>query len=128
MDDKNSIIKLVQEYQKAIHTQNEKDFRKLWTGKDNTLISITHLFNGIDSIYNDFLINIIQKSYSKIDLITKRIDVHFIDDKNAVVIFQYRTECLRNNTNEPYGIQGLETQIIRKVDNEWKLVHIHYSK
>jgi hypothetical protein len=26
------------------------------------------------------------------------------------------------------GIQGLETQIVIKKNNQWKLMHIHYSK
>lgn len=128
MDQKQAILHLVKQYQNAIHTQNEEDFRKLWTGEENTLISITHLYNGIDSIYHDFLIGGIRKAYSKIDLIAENIDIHFIDEDHAIVIFQYHTECVRNDTNEFYGIQGLETQIIKKIDNEWKLVHIHYSK
>ena len=118
MDQRQAIFHLVVKYQKAIHTQNEVDFRNLWTGQDNTLISMTHLYNGIDSIYHDFLINGIQKAYSKIDLIAENIDIHFIDEGHAIVIFQYHTECLRNGTNEPYGIKGLETQIIKKINNE----------
>lgn len=50
------IKQLVYNYAKAIHTKNEKDFKALWSSKENTLISLTNRFDGIDSIYNDFLI------------------------------------------------------------------------
>lgn len=128
MDDKKAILELVEKYKDAIHTQDKESFKKIWTGTDNTLISITNLFEGIDSIYDDFLINGIRKHYSKIDLISENTDIHFIDEDHAIVIFKYHTECIRRETNEPYGIQGLETQIMQKINGQWKLVHIHYSK
>ena len=33
------IKQLVYNYAKAIHTQNEKDFKALWSSKENTLIN-----------------------------------------------------------------------------------------
>ena len=51
-----------------------------------------------------------------------------IDENKAIVVFRYHTECIRRDTHEPYGIQGLETQIVIKENNQWKLMHIHYSK
>lgn len=51
-----------------------------------------------------------------------------IDDNKAIVVFKYHTECICRETHEPYGIQGLETQIVIKENNQWKLMHIHYSK
>lgn len=34
------IKQLVYNYAKAIHTKNEKDFKALWSSKENTLISL----------------------------------------------------------------------------------------
>ena len=67
------IKQLVYNYAKAIHTKNEKDFKALWSSKENTLISLTNRFDGIDSIYNDFLIGGIQRLYESIDLIVEGI-------------------------------------------------------
>lgn len=122
------IKQLVYNYAKAIHTQNEKDFKALWSSKENTLISLTNQFDGIDSIYKDFLIGVIQRFYESIDSIVEGIEIHQIDENKAIIIFKYHTECIRRDTKEPYGIQGLETQIVIKENNEWKLMHIHYSK
>ena len=121
------IEQLVYKYTKAVHSQNEEDFRALWSSKENVLISITNQFRGIDTIYQNFLIDGIQKSYESIDLIAKNIDVRMIDENNAIVVFKYHTECILRDTHEPFGIQGLETQVVVKENNQWKLMHIHYS-
>ena len=129
MNDEIKIKSLICNYQMAIHTQEKEDFIPLWTGDDdNVLISITDKFVGIEAIYHDFLINGIRRAYTKIDLIAEDIQINFISDDLAIIIFKYHTECIRRETNEAYGIQGLETQVVKKVNDEWKFVHIHYSK
>ena len=79
------IKQLVYNYAKAIHTQNKKDFKALWSSKENTLISLTNQFDGIDFIYNDFLIGVIQRFYESIDLIIEGIEIHQIDDNKALL-------------------------------------------
>lgn len=129
MDTIQQIRKLVSCYQEAIHSQDKNDFYQLWSKQSQcSLISITDQFIGINSIYDDFLIGSIQKSYSKIDLIAENININIINDSLAIIIFEYYTECVKRDTNENYGIQGLETQIVIKENNEWKLLHVHYSK
>ena len=126
---KKEIIKIVEKYQEVIHSQNKEDFDELWsTHHECSLISITHEYRGVESIYQDFLINVIQKAYTSIELINDGIEINMIRDDLAIVIFQYHTECIKRDTGEAYGIQGLETQIVIKEDGLWKLLHVHYSK
>ena len=54
------IKQLVYNYAHAVHSQNEKEFKVLWSSKENMLISITDQFTGTDAIYQDFLIGGIQ--------------------------------------------------------------------
>lgn len=123
------IIEVVNCYIDVIHTQNKEDFYKLWANNSECrLISIANEFIGVDSIYKDFLIDCIQANYKSIDLINDGISVNMINNHLAVVVFQYHTECITRDTLEEYGIEGIETQIIIKEDNEWKLLHVHYSK
>lgn len=129
MNDREKIRNLVRKYQHVIHTQNKEDFMSLWTcDNSNTFISITNKYVGIDSIYHDFLIDGIQKSYKNINLIAEEVDIKFISNYIAIVIFKYHTDCIKRKINEEYGISGLETQVVKKIDDQWKLVHVHYSK
>ena len=128
MNDEQKILSLVSRYCECVHTQNEADFRALWTDTDaNILISGQKKFNGLNSIYQDFLIDLIQQTYQSIDLIAETTEVHLLDETHATVVFQYHTECIRRDNGEPFGIQGLETQLALKQNGEWKLSHIHYS-
>ncbi len=129
MDEKQKINELIKQYQEAIHTQNVQNFRSLWTcDENNIMISVVKKFYGIDAICEDFLIGCIQKAYTTIDLIMDKIDICIISDTLATVILEYHTDCIKRETGERYGIQGVETQLMIKVDNEWKLQHVHYSK
>jgi hypothetical protein len=120
---------LVKKYCELIHSQNEKDFKELWCkNKECMLISVGKVFKGIDSIYKDFLIDLIQNSYSIIDLIPDDIDVNINSDDLAIIIFKYHTDCILRKNGEKFGIKGVETQIFIKEENLWKLKHIHYSK
>lgn len=63
---------------------------------------------------SEFLIDRIQKSYLSIEWVTKQVNVHHIKDAMAIVVFEYQTQYIKRDTREPYGIQGLETQVIVK--------------
>lgn len=126
---KEQILSIVKSYMEAIHTQDEKLFKSLWADNSNvTLISITRCFYGTDAIYQEFLIDLIQKTYESIHLIADDIQIKKINNDLAIVVFQYHTECIKRDTLEPYGIEGLETQVLVKENDEWKIQHIHYSK
>lgn len=123
------IIELVNKYVEAVHTQNKEDFYDLWSkNHECRLISIAKEFIGVDSIYNDFLIGLIQGHYSCINLINDGMSINMINDSLAIVVFEYHTECIMRETNEKYGIEGIETQVMMKENDKWKLVHLHYSK
>ena len=128
MNNQEQILQVVENYKKAIHTQNKDDFYQLWSKQQCSLISITKTFIGLDHIIQEFLIDCIQAAYQTIDLISEDIQINMIQDDYAIVIFQYHTECIKRDTLESYGIQGLETQVMIKEDHEWKLLHVHYSK
>lgn len=127
MNDEFELQRLVDRYAQSIHTQNKEDFYSIWSSEDvNTMISNSNQFVGIDSLYNDFLIGGIQNAYAKIDLIIENTKIQFISDTIAIITLKYHTECIRRETNEEYGIAGLETQIAKKTSDGWKLVYIQY--
>lgn len=129
MNDREQIMRQVSAYCEAVHTQNEADFRALWTGPQTcTLISITTLYTGLDSIVRDFLLNTIREKYSEIRLVAEDIEIRLHSDRLAIVIFRYHTECISRTDGSPCGIAGLETQVFVKEDDQWKLTHLHYSK
>ena len=122
------VVEVVEKYIKSIHTQTKEDFDSVWSNQHNcSLISIKNVFTNRDEIFDHFY-GLLGQIYSTIDLVNDGITVNMVNDELAIVIFKYHTECIRQDTNEPFGIEGLETQVIIKENNVWKLLHVHYSK
>ncbi len=125
-----TITELVDKYCKAINTQEKDDVYSIFSLKGKcTLISVSTIFDGLDSIYQNFLIDLIRKFYSKINLIKdEELKINFVNENTAIVIFKYHTECILRENGEKFGIKGVETQVMIKEDGNWKITHIHYSK
>ena len=88
------IQELVNQYILAIETQDKALFESLWsTTQPISLISIASLYEGKEAIAQEFLMDKIHQSYASIRLIPEEIKIHYINDKQAIMIFQYRTEC-----------------------------------
>lgn len=130
MTDTEMIKAVVLQYCNAIATRDRDAFLSLWSGSDSdTLISIAKKFCGTEKIYSDFLIGGIQNAYTEIKLVAdSEPQVNFVGEDTAIVVFEYHTECIRRADSSPYGIEGVETQIMFKTDDGWRLRHIHYSK
>ena len=124
------INNVINQYCFAIGSQIEKDFKNIFSkNKKCYLISVGRVFEGVDSIYKEFVIDLIQKFYTKIELIKdEEPKINFIDNENAVIIFKYHTDCILRENGEKFGINGVETQVLIKEDGNWRIVHIHYSK
>ena len=118
---------VVMRYAQQIHDQNETEFKRLWTGTDaDILISGTKIFYGVESIYSDFLAGLIHDHYESILLINDGMKISLLTADTAVVLFSYHTECIRRNTKEPYRMAGIETQVLVKKEDGWKIAHIQY--
>ena len=81
-----NITETVDKYCLAIQTQNKNDFRSLFSQKQQcTLISVGTVFQGLNTIYEDFVLNGIQKAYSKIELIKDEdLKINFINEETAI--------------------------------------------
>ena len=127
--DREQILRGVERYCHAVHTQRAEDFLPLWAeGTQNGLISPAGCFSGTEEIYRDFLVGRIGAAYARIDLIAESVEVRPVTEDAAVALFRYATDCIRRDTGEPYGIAGLETQLWVRQGGECRLCHVHYSK
>ncbi|MBE6123235.1 MAG: DUF4440 domain-containing protein [Erysipelotrichaceae bacterium] len=127
MEDYRAIEAVVERYAKAIHDQEETEFRDLWTCEEgNILVSGTRVFRGIDSIYHEFLAGLIHDHYESIYLINDGLEIHMVTEDTAVALFEYHTECIRRDTKEPYVMKGIETQVLKKTEQGWKIFHLQY--
>lgn len=121
-----TIEETIEQYACQIHDQNEKKFRKLFR-TDVILISGTKVFEGIDEIWGSFLAELIHQKYSDIRLVKEDLKINRLDERTAVAVFRYHTECTLRENGLPHGISGVETQVLQKQAGSWQIVHIHYT-
>lgn len=127
--DRSDIIDLVNAYATAVGTGDADEMAALWCGRaDDTMISITHDYHGPEAVLRDFLAQSIHGRYASIRLDVGGIDLRPLTDDVCVVVFTYRTVCVRREDGSPYGIEGIETQVVARTEDSWKLAHVHYSK
>ena len=112
MSDKDieQIKELINKYCLAVKTQDKDIVDKIFSkNKKCNLISIATVFEGVDSIYENFL-GLIKKMYSKIELIKdEELKINFISDTTAIIIFKYHTDCILRENGENFVINSVET-------------------
>lgn len=120
---------LVAQYAKAVHTQIRTDFDAAFARRQECrLISIDREFVGVDAIYQQFLVEGIGAKFSRITLVTDELAFNRIAPDMMIIVFRYHTECELRSNGEAFGIRGMETQVAIREADEWRLVHVHYSK
>ena len=120
------IEETIEKYRTLIHNPTLELTKELFE-ESAILISGVNPFYGPEEIYNLFLMQLLYKKYSTVTLVKEDLQIHPLDDNTVIVLFHYHTECLLRETNEPHGIQGIETQVLRKQEKTWKIAHIHYT-
>jgi len=116
---------VVQNYCDAIRDNDAEAFRAVWAGEaTDTVISQSTLYEGPARVM-EFL-GMLHQVYDAIELVNDGLDAHLLTDDVAIVVFSYHTVCTRAGTGEPYGIAGLETQVLKRTSDGWRIAHIQY--
>jgi hypothetical protein len=78
-------------------------------------------WNGVKNIYRFF-----KDNFSTRKLSFKNLKLAVYDDVAWLEFFWVFDATMKMNNN-PIQTRGRETQIWRKINDEWRLVHVHYS-
>ena len=116
---------MVTKYTESIDNADTTAGAKLWSHMDE-ISSINpggheHGWEGIKNIYSIFRDNFIDRKLSFYNLKAS------VYDDFAWLEFYWVFDATRKPDNIKIQTRGRETQIWRKTDNSWRLVHIHYS-
>ena len=122
------IKQLVYNYAHAVHSQNEKEFKVLWSSKENMLISITDQFTGTDAIYQDFLIGGIQKCADRfVDCSPFEVLAYFRNAEEVITdtfhgsifsVITHRpfTTLIRKSVGNSYGNEEKLSDLLERLD------------
>lgn len=129
MNNEKQLLNLVKKYQLLINKPSKELFDEVFAHNSYcTEIAITDYYQGSENVYNNFIIGRLHNRFSQIELIADEIIINEISDKLAITIFKYHTDCILRENGTSTGISGLETQVMIKENDEWRILHVHYSK
>ena len=128
-NEEQKLNEVINTFFKAIELKDIKLIDEIFSkNKKCSLIVFNKEFNEIESIKNDFILEGIAKKYKEIKLNPFDIKTDKIDNQNVYIKLKFKVEGILLENEEKNEFEGFGTNIITLENNEWKLVHIHYSK
>lgn len=123
---KEAVRARVEDYFNMVSNLDEEIAKGLWASKgDISIITPRSQFFGIDNIMNDFLIKTFSSmQYRKLHSLSEMINIYG-DSANVQLYWVFDTV---DSSGEKHQTRGRETLIFEKLDGQWRLVHVHYSR
>ncbi len=117
---------VINDYKKAVDTLDLSIVRKIWSsGPEVTFIHPHGTEYGLDQIIED-VYGKAMGSYSKRELLPDNPQVHVYGD-TAWSEFAWTFRAVQKSDGKNVTSKGRETQIYRKENGTWRIVHVHYS-
>ncbi|MDA5635009.1 MULTISPECIES: YybH family protein [Rhizobium/Agrobacterium group] len=131
-DEKQRVLDIVRKYTRSV---NEGDVRpeiidELWEhSPDVSNINIRGHQKGFEEIKSGFYAPLFDVLTDRnLRMVTdEREPAIYIFDNTAIVEFYWKIDAKLKEGGKPISGAGRETHVLRKTDNRWKLVHLHYS-
>lgn len=123
-----TINKLIENYAISINEGNLELADKLFLQSENT--SFIHPKGhevGINNLKKAFYIETMINMFSKRDLRIHDIKINLLADNFAFTEFYWDFYATFKQDNSELVTKGRESQVLIKVNNEWKIAHVHYS-
>jgi ketosteroid isomerase-like protein len=117
---------LIEKYTKSIDEADTTLGAQVWsTGTDVSLIHPMGHERGWEQVKGNFYESVMGKMFTKRELKAKDIVIHILGDA-AWVEFNWEFTATMSN-NQQMNTKGRESQVLRKADRGWRIVHVHYS-
>lgn len=125
---KNEILNKISQYSKSINEVDLKLASKIWlNSNDVTFIHPRGHEHGFKEIKENFYIKTMQEKFSKRNLNILDVNLQMHGD-TVIAEFYWDFNAQFKDTGEEHNTKGRETQVfIKDSNNEWKLIHVHYS-
>lgn len=122
---KENLKTLLGNYMKSVSNLDKQLARTVWAdASDVSIINGMGQFFGFNSIFDDFILKAFSGlSERKLSSLSEVVNIH---GDMAYIQFYWAFD-IKDREGKADQRRGRETLICRKVNNEWKIYHIHYS-
>lgn len=131
-DEKKRVLEVVRNYTQSVNVGDKKPeiIDELWEhSPDVSNINIRGHQKGFEDIKANFYAPLFDVLTDRnLRMVTdEREPAVYIFDNTAIVEFYWKIDAKLKEGGKPISGAGRETHVLRKTDNHWKLVHLHYS-
>ena len=119
------IRSLISSYAKSIDAADTGLASTVWANTDISFIHPRGHERGWDAI-KAFYEQTMGQTFSERKLTVKDVVIH-VDGATAWAEFYWDFAAKLRTDGSPVATHGRETQVYRKVNGSWRLVHVHYS-
>ena len=125
--DIDAIGRIVAEYAQSIDGADATLASQIWW--DSPEVSFIHPLGherGFDQIKQNVYQRLMGKTFSERKLTPRDITIHVYGDA-AWAKFYWDFDAKFRKDGKPIRTHGRETQIYRKIQRRWRIIHVHYS-
>jgi ketosteroid isomerase-like protein len=125
--DVDSIQHLIAEYAKAVDTADVTLVKQIWSNSPE--VSFIHPMgheHGVDQVAQNVFAHLMGDTFSERKLSIRDVSIHAYRD-TAWAEFYWDFAAKLRKDGSTLATHGRETQIYRKEEGRWRLVHVHYS-
>jgi len=125
--DVDSIQHLIAEYAKAVDSADVTLVKQIWSSSPD--VSFIHPLgheHGLDQVAQNVFGHLMGDTFSERKLSIRDVSIHAYGD-TAWAEFYWDFAAKFRKDGSPLATHGRETQIYRKEQGQWRLVHVHYS-
>jgi ketosteroid isomerase-like protein len=121
------IMTLLDKYTESVDTLNMNLAKSIWSQKETlSFIQPRGHPKGWKKIKSSFYLGAMA-NFSERDLKLKDISINMLDDNTAWAEFYWDFNAVFAKDGHKIKTEGRETQIYKKENDGWKIVHVHYS-
>lgn len=125
-NEKQSIQRDLEKYVRSINESDTTLASEVWWQScDASMVSPFGRFQGWEEVRDGFYVGQMRQRFSERTLRPSNVSLH-VSGNIAWAVFDW-TFAAKLVDGQPYESQGWETQVYRKSDHGWVIVHVHYS-
>lgn len=126
--DSAAIHRLLEQYAKAVDTVDLELVAQVWShSPEVSFIYPLGEEHGFDAIEQHVFQNVMGGMFSARELKVHDVEI-YLNGNSAWSEFHWDFHATLRKDGSAVTTHGVETQIYRKEDGEWRLVHVHYSE
>jgi ketosteroid isomerase-like protein len=125
--DRQAIERIIAKYARSVDTADTALAAEIWSqSPDVSFIHPQGYERGFGQIRQNIYVRAMGDLFSERRLTIKDISIH-ADQDSAWAEFSWDFVARLKQDGSPFNTKGRETQIYRKEQGAWRLVHVHYS-